>query len=43
MYHLGNEPVQIGVGGSLDIQGAAADVIDSFIIEHNSYIGVLQQ
>jgi hypothetical protein len=41
--NLGNETVQVGVGRTLDIQRAAADVVDSFVVEHDSDIGVLKE
>mmetsp|Transcript_30916 Transcript_30916/g.59626 ORF Transcript_30916/g.59626 Transcript_30916/m.59626 type:complete len:350 (+) Transcript_30916:38-1087(+) len=41
--HLGNQTVQVGVGRTLDVEGATADVIDSFVVKHNSDIGVLEE
>merc|ERR1712060_457498 len=40
---LGNQSVQVGVGGSLDVQVASADVIESLVIDLVGDIGVLQQ
>jgi hypothetical protein len=40
---LSNETVQVGVGGSFDIERSAADVIDSFVIEDDGYISVLEK
>ena len=36
-------PVQVGVGGSLDIQTAATHVVQSLVIKVEGAIGVLQQ
>jgi len=41
--HLGNESVQVGVGGSLDIEVAAADIVDGLVVEHDSDVGVLKE
>jgi hypothetical protein len=41
--HLGHQPVQVGVGRALDVQGAAADVVHSLVVQHHSHVGVLQQ
>ena len=41
--HLCDESVQIGVGGALNVQRTAADVVDSLVIEHHRHVGVLQQ
>ena len=38
-----SRPVQVGVCGALNVQGAAADVINGLIVEHDSHISVLQQ
>jgi len=40
---LGNESVQVGVGWSLDIEVSSADVINGFVINHDSNIGVLKE
>merc|ERR1712066_789967 len=39
---LSDQPVQIGVSWSFDIQVSSADVVDGFVINHESTIGVLQ-
>jgi hypothetical protein len=39
---LANEPVEIGVGGAIDVKIPAADVIDSLIVDHESTVRVLQ-
>jgi hypothetical protein len=41
--NLGNESVQVGIGWSLDIEVSSADVINGFIIDHNSNIGVFEE
>jgi len=41
--NLGNESVQVGVGGSLDIEVSSADVINGFVIDHDSDISVLEE
>jgi hypothetical protein len=40
---LGDESVEVGVGGSLDVEVSSADVIDGFVIDHDSNIGVLEE
>jgi hypothetical protein len=40
---LSNESVQVGVGGSLDVEVSSADVIDGFVVEHNSNISVFEE
>jgi len=40
---LGNESVQVGVGWSFDIELSSADIVDSFVIKHNSDISVLEE
>merc|ERR1719259_1494496 len=39
---LPDEPVEVGVSGSFDVQVAAADVVDGLIVDHESAVGVLQ-
>lgn len=41
--NLSDESVQVGVGGSFDIEVSSADIVDGFVIEHNSNISVFQQ
>jgi hypothetical protein len=41
--NLGNETVQVGVGGSFDIQTTSADVVHSFVIKHDSDVSVLEE
>jgi len=40
---LSNESVQVGVSGSLDIELSSADIVDGFIVEHDSHISVLKK
>ncbi|BAT13425.1 Os11g0247350, partial [Oryza sativa Japonica Group] len=40
---LGHKPVEVGVGWALNVEGAAADVIDGLIVEQDSDIGVLKE
>jgi hypothetical protein len=41
--NLSNKSVQVGVGGSLDIEVSSADIINGLIVEHNSDISVLEE
>merc|ERR1712203_54705 len=41
-HDLANQPVQVGVGRSLDVQVAAADVVDCLVVHHESTIRVLE-
>jgi len=41
--NLGNESVEVSVGGSLNVEVSSADVIDGFVIEHDGDIGVLKE
>jgi len=40
---LGDQSVQVGVGWSLNVQLSSADIVDSFVIEHDGDISVLQK
>jgi len=40
---LSNESVEVGVGGSLDIELSSADIVDGFVVEHDSDIGVFEE
>ena len=40
--NLSNESVQVGVGWSLDIEVSSADIINGFVIDHDSDISVLE-
>ncbi len=41
--YLGDETVQVSVSGTLDVKGAAADIVDGFVVEHDGHIRVLQK
>jgi len=41
--NLSNKSVQVGVGGSLDIEVSSADIIDGLIVEHDGDISVLEE
>jgi len=40
---LGNESVQVGVSGSFDVELSSADIVDSFVVEHDGDISVLKE
>jgi hypothetical protein len=40
---LSNKSVEVGVSGSFDIELSSADVVDSFVVEHDSDIGVFKE
>lgn len=39
---LGNEPVQVGVGWTFDVEVSSADVVDGLVVNHEGAVGVLQ-
>lgn len=41
--NLSNESVQVSVGGSLDIEISSADIVKSFVVEHDGDISVLEK
>jgi len=41
--NLSDESVKVGVGGSLDVEVAAADVVDGLVVEHDGDVGVLKK
>ena len=41
--NLSDESVQVGVGWSFNIEVSSADIVDGFVIEHNSNISVFQK
>ena len=41
--NLSNESVQVSVGRSLDIEVSSADIIKSFVVEHDGDISVLEK
>ena len=40
--NLANQAVQVGVGWALDVQVAATNVVDSFVINHESTVGMFK-
>jgi hypothetical protein len=40
---LSNQSVQVGIGGSFDVQVSSADIVNGFVVQHNANIGVFQQ
>ena len=41
--NLSDQSVEVGVGWSLDVEVSSADVIDGFVVEHDSNIGMLKE
>ncbi len=41
-HNLANQTVEIGVGWTLNVKVAAADIIDGFIVNHESTVRVLK-
>ncbi len=41
--NLSNEPVQVGVRGALDVEVAAADVVDRLVVDHEGAVRVLER
>jgi len=40
---LRDESVEVGVGGSLNIKGSSTDIVDGFVIKHDSDISMLKE
>jgi len=40
---LSNQSVKVGVGGSIDVEGSLADIVDGLIVEHEGNISVLEE
>jgi len=40
---LGDQSVQVGVGGSLNVEVSTADIVDGLVVEHDGDIGVLKE
>ena len=40
--HRGDQTVEVGVGGSLDVQVPSTDVVDSLVVHHERAVRVLQ-
>jgi len=41
--NLRDESVEVGVGGSLNIEVSSADIVDGLVVEHDGDIGVLKE
>merc|ERR1712054_553907 len=40
---MGNEAVEVGVGGALNVEGTTADVVDGLVVKHDGDVGVLEE
>ena len=40
---LGDQSVEVSVGGSLNVEVTSADIVDSLVVEHDGDIGVLEE
>ena len=40
--NLANQPVEIGIGGPLDVQVATANVVDGLVVDHEGTVWVLK-
>ena len=41
-YNLSHKTIEVGVGGSLDIEVPSADIVDSLVVNHESTVGMLK-
>jgi len=41
--NLGDESVQVGVGGALNVEVSSADIVHSLVVEHDGDVGVLKE
>lgn len=41
-HNLGHESVQVCVGGPLDVQISSTDIINSFVVDHEGAVRVLE-
>jgi hypothetical protein len=41
--NLGDESVEVSVGGSLNVEVSAGNIVDSLVVEHDGDIGVLEE
>jgi len=41
--NLSDESVQVGVGGSLNVEISSADIIDSLVVQHDCDISVFEE
>jgi hypothetical protein len=40
---LGDQSVQVGVGGALDVEVSAADIVHGLVVEHDGDVGMLEE
>ena len=40
---MSDQSVQVGVSGSLNVKISSTDIIDGFVVEHDTNIGVLEE
>ena len=40
---MGDESVEVGVGGSFDVEVTSADIVDGFVVEHDGDVGVFEE
>ena len=40
---LGDESVEVGVGGALNVEVTSADIVHSLVVEHDGDVGVLEE
>ena len=41
-HDLADETVEVGVGGTLDVEVAPADIVDGFVVDHEGTVGVFE-
>jgi len=41
--NLGDESVEVGVGGSLNIEGSSADIVDGLVVKHDGDVSMLEK
>jgi hypothetical protein len=41
-HNLPDKPVEVGVGGPIDVQIAATDVVDGLVVDHEGAVGVFE-
>jgi hypothetical protein len=41
--NLGDQTIEVGVSGALDVKRTAADVVDGLVVEHDGNVGVLEE
>jgi hypothetical protein len=42
-HDLGDETVEVGVGWALNVEIAAADIVERLVVEHDGHISVLKK